>query len=741
MSDELFTFAEVGNDHAKVHPAWRILSVEDDEEYQASLILALKHCTVLGAPLEILTTNTATEAAPVIAANPDISVILLDVVMEDDDAGLRLVRSIRDMIGNAAVRIVLLTGQPGMAPCKDIMLSHDVDEYWCKSDLDNDQLIGVITSNIRTWNYITRLTHARQGLQMVVDASRSLSDKRDLQSFTHTVLEELGKIVEIQQKAVICVECLPGINVREAQVIAASKNFSSKAGGNLKDLVDEEKLRAFDRAMTEGGHIFEANFSVLFFDRSEVNDSVYLTLVETDRPLTDEHIYLLRVFSENISTGFINMFLYNRLTELSYRDPLLGINNRNWLKLEIDSMPVAERKALSLLMVEIDDYSHMGITFGEDFCDLLLTGLYRHLHGRFPAARAVCRFSTNTLALLLDETCNIESNIGMLSLQQLVIKEVEHTLSLTAAEFPLGDMLDWEAEMILRLAKCGLEQARREQLSYVKFDSSLSVQISERFALLDELRSALVNEQLYIVLQPKVRLEDRAVTGFEALVRWRTPEGREYSPATFIPLAETSGLIGQLDKLVLRLVCEAVKQLKEKQIQLPVAFNASPMELLMSDYFDELLAFIQKSGILPSQLELEITETQAMVDYKDIEPRLRDIMALGMKVSIDDFGTGYSSLSHIADLAASTLKIDRSFVSRLGDSKECGHVVDMILRLGDRFGYEVVAEGIETEEQRQYLLQKNCQFGQGYLFAKPMSLEVLLDWLPTQTILSSVSKP
>lgn len=739
MSDDLFEFTDSPQNSLSQGPSWKVLSVEDNPEYQASLLLALARCRVMDQPLQVLTAGSAIEAAPKIAANPDIAVILLDVVMEEDDSGLRLVRTIRDIIGNSAVRIVLLTGQPGMAPCKDIMLDYDIDEYWCKSDLGNDQLLGVVASNIRTWDYISRLTKAKHGLQLVVDASRSLSDKRDLHSFAQTVLEEISRIVDIQKQGILCAECRTEEGLGQCTVIASSDKFKTSNGRLIAEVLNSPQMQAFAAALHEGCHIFEENFSVLYFSNKEESDRVFLTLVDTAKPLNDEHINLLKVFSENISSGFINLFLYNRLTEMSYQDSRLGIHNRNWLCMELNNMSRMEKAAMKITLAEIADYAHMGITFGEGFCDQLMESLYHHLLALYPQARCICRFNSNTLAIVgTAAECNDVASRAT-DEQALMVAGVSHSVPITTVDFLLQDMSDWEAEQILRLAKCGVEQARRKQLRYASFDTSLSTEISDRMALLDRLRSALTDNELYIVLQPKVALKDRRVVGFEALVRWQTKEGKQFSPGEFIPLAEASGLIGQLDRQVLKLTCEAIHRLNDEGIFLPVAFNASPTELLVTDYFDKLMQVVDASHVDPSLLELEITETQAMLDYKEIGPKLRHIMALGMKVSIDDFGTGYSSLSHVAQLAATTLKIDRAFVSRLGHSSDGEHIVDMILKLGERFGYSIVAEGIETEEQCQYLVNKDCHVGQGFWFAKPMKVEPLLQWLKGKAI--SASQP
>ncbi len=180
---------------------WTILSVEDDNLYQQTLCLALKGLEVNNTPVNVVTASSAAEASLILSSRDDISVILLDVVMETDDAGLRLVDTIRSVIGNNRVRIILLTGQPGMAPHEDVMKQYDIDEYWIKTDTSEEQLRSSVTSNIRTWHYLTELFNAKRGLQMLVDASRVITSKRDIRSFTRTVLLEIAKVIGVSSAA------------------------------------------------------------------------------------------------------------------------------------------------------------------------------------------------------------------------------------------------------------------------------------------------------------------------------------------------------------------------------------------------------------------------------------------------------------------------------------------------------------------------------------------------------------
>jgi EAL domain-containing protein (putative c-di-GMP-specific phosphodiesterase class I) len=183
-----------------------------------------------------------------------------------------------------------------------------------------------------------------------------------------------------------------------------------------------------------------------------------------------------------------------------------------------------------------------------------------------------------------------------------------------------------------------------------------------------------------------------------------------------------------LGRQVLHATCIATKALEEAGFKLPVSFNASGVELVKPGYFDQILSIIASHNLSPSQLDLEITETRALQEFKGVRKGLMNLIDQGFKVSIDDFGTGYSSLEYITQLAATTLKIDRSFVSGMDTGPRGEEIVELIMRLSRRLGLEVVAEGIETVEQKEILQSKGCQIGQGYYFARPMPLSEAIAW-------------
>lgn len=731
--DDLFLFSE--EEHSQLsEPSknWKILTVDDDANYQRSLLFSLRNAQVQGLPIEILTANSAAAAAPILVEHPDISVILLDVVMEEDDSGLKLINSIRNMLGNKIVRIILLTGQPGIAPRAEVMKSYDIDEYWNKSELTGELLQSILNSHIRTWDSMRQLEEASKGLQLIVDACRTLSNKRDLFTFTQTVLQEINSIIGIKEGGLIVVtnpisetESNPQETCR---VVASSGIYSRYAGFELTEIDDEFINTLLKKALAEKQHQFEECYSVFYFETKEVDKRDYLVIAKGHARLTDYHIFLLQVFSENIRTGFTNVALFNRLTELAYYDREIKSFNRNWLIKELNTMTHYERENSSLLLVAIEKYGEINLTFGSQYINRLLKNLYHQLKMLMPNSFVIARARQHIFAIVVESNSDEYNKLPLLYQNAVKLEKAEHFVDLTIADLPLKELSNLSSENILRTGESMVEKAMLEGNNYILYDQALSDGITRRYRLLQELKKALTQDQFYVVLQPKVNLVTSACIGYEALVRWKKSSGEFIPPDQFIPLAEAAHLIGALDILVFKKTLEAVKALQQANIYLPISFNATSRDLQDPVYITSFVKELELSEVLPEFLEMEITESQAMENYEEILPQLQFLTKQGIRITIDDFGTGYSSLAHITNLNANGLKIDRSFVMKLGQNSVPEHVISMILNLGHFLEMDVIAEGIETEEHRQTLIQHGCQYGQGYLFAKPLPVSEAISW-------------
>lgn len=279
-----------------------------------------------------------------------------------------------------------------------------------------------------------------------------------------------------------------------------------------------------------------------------------------------------------------------------------------------------------------------------------------------------------------------------------------------------------DADTALHQAKC-LGRDRNEV-----FDEAMHTSAKNLLEIENDLRNALENSELYLNYQPIVKLKTGELEGFEALIRWNHPTRGLVSPVEFISVAEETGLIVPIGAWVLREACRQLQDWKDKNNigeDVWMSVNVASKQFISSQFTSMVKKSLAETGLSPECLKLEITET-AMVENIEYAIKVMDeLKTLGIKMSIDDFGTGYSSLSYLHQLPISSLKIDRSFVMRIDEGNT--EIVETIVRLAQSLNLEIIAEGVETNEQINFLKQMACNFGQGYFYAKPLSPEKIVE--------------
>ncbi len=722
--DRMFEFRQelVDSGQSPDSPAFTVLSVDDDPGFQQSLRMALSDFRFNESPLRLLTASSSIEARDVMAANPGISAILLDVVMETDDAGLQLVRAVREQLGNSEVRIVLITGQPGMAPLRKTLQQLDISEYWLKTDLYRERLQGIVTGSLRTWSEIHALARAKRGLKHIVQAGSRLAGLRDPDDFSRQLLCELAALLEVPLDGLVCMhDGSVDLPVSEAMVTAADGGFAELQGCRVQDIADTMVRDLLLDAFTRRCSIGMPSSQVLFLDGGGTVAPMAIYLA-TERSLDAEEHELLQVFVTHANAGLVNVDLAARLERVAYRDSLLDIPNGNALRRDLRQ--VLEQPGpcgQSLLVVDLGQYSDGSLALGPEQGDLLLQRMAERLAQMYPPPCGIARLHEGTFAVLGPSERLASDPVD--ALEQSEDTGELPFLRVDAARVDLdqyrggaGGAVAAGLLLVTRIRASGGHgvaeyQVESEQENLCRFMESRA------------LYRALREDRVGIALQAQVDLESGAIVGAEALARW-TEDGRPQSPASFIPVAEASGLIVPLGGRVIELVCDALRAMERAGFpDIPLSVNVSPLQLGRREFIDELAAMVARHGIEPRRMEIEITEGAVMSDYQDGRELLARLRRLGFGIAVDDFGTGYSSLRYVHSLPVTRLKLDRQFTAGVGEQGGSANVADMIIALGRRLGLDIVAEGVETPDQVEWLRRHGCPCAQGYLFAHPEPVE------------------
>ncbi|MGB2924618.1 MAG: EAL domain-containing protein [Limnothrix sp.] len=416
-------------------------------------------------------------------------------------------------------------------------------------------------------------------------------------------------------------------------------------------------------------------------------------------------------------------------------DVLTGLPNGRYFLEKLsrinESLPNDPERQIAVLSLDINQFKSVNESYGHYYGDAVLKQIVQRIFSQTGDHVLVSRMGANEFALLVktpklkQEVIEIIHNIERsLNLPFLIEQRSVYLTCSTGVAFYKKDEPITPEDLWLK-AHTAMNRAKQSHKNHYKiFAEGMQAQSIDRLTIESDLRQAIANQEFELLYQPIFSLATDTLKGFEALVRWNSPARGVVSPNDFISIAEETDLIIPISQWVLE---EGCRQFKEWQNELgldtsiTISINLSSRQFSQNDLKEQVEAILRTTGLDPSALKLEITESTVMDDIDEAASMLKDLKTLNVRLSVDDFGTGYSSLSYLSNFPIDTLKIDRSFINKIQDGNDNLAIPNALISLGHSLGMDIIAEGIETAEQLRILKKIGCEFGQGFYFAKPLN--------------------
>jgi diguanylate cyclase (GGDEF)-like protein/PAS domain S-box-containing protein len=634
-------------------------------------------------------------------AEPAIDVILLDLGLPDAQ-GLGAVR--RAHAAAPRIPLVVLTGLDDDNVALQA-LQEGAQDYLVKGQIDTRGLLRALRYAIERKSMEEALSAEKERAQITLDSIGDAvicTDVRGNVTFLNVVAEKLTGWSHLEATGQPVAEVLRMLESTSREAIPFPEGIGL---GRVPDMT------------------LPASCILVRRDGSEipVEDSV--------APIHDR---------EGKTTGAVIVFrdvtapraMALELAHLAKHDFLTGLPNRLFLNDRIEqAISSAKRhvKRVAVLFLDLDGFKHINDSLGHSVGDKLLQSISKRLVACGRASDTVSRQGGDEFVVLLSEVHQAEDAAIAAARMLAAVAEAHsidrhdlHVTSSIGVSIYPDDGLD--AETLIKNADTAMYQAKENgRQNYQYFKPEMNTRAVERQSLEECLRRALERDELSLHYQPKIDFKTGAISGAEALLRWTHPTRGAISPAQFIPIAEECGLILPIGHWVLRRACQQAQAWQQAGLPLAtMAVNVSAKEFRDQQFLKELFAILAETSIDPRSLELELTESVLMKHAESAASILATLRESGVQVAVDDFGTGYSSLSYLRKFPIDALKIDQSFVGRLGTTADDASIVRAVVGMAQSLRLRVVAEGVETLEQAEFLQALHCDEAQGYYFSKPV---------------------
>lgn len=478
-------------------------------------------------------------------------------------------------------------------------------------------------------------------------------------------------------------------------------------------------------------------------DNNESTREKFHEIQNTNNYLEAEAIKRTKeLIKKNEELEYKNLELYraanlDTLTELPNRRNFLHLINEVIENRELD-------KRFSIIFIDIDRFKSINDLYGHDMGDKIIIKVGTRLNEILKSTDYLARLAGDEFGIIIENMNSdeevIEKGNKILSVFEEQFEmdtlKIAISASIGISIFPDNGKIRSE---LMRHADIALHTAKKSgEKSVTLYAKEMKLNELKRLKIESYLHSIIKNKEAYLLFQPIYSFENNSVSGFEALIRWESPELGMVSPGEFIPIAEETGHILEIGEFVLREACYAIKEINEKfNSNYKISINISPKQFLAGNLADKVTEFITQ-GVNPNWLDFEITEGCALIDEHLTIKNINKLKSLGVSIAIDDYGIGYSSLSYLINYPIDTLKIDRSLVEELHSNANNFKIIKGIISMCKELNLNVVSEGIETKEQRVALKSLGCSHGQGYLISRPITFDGILEYISKEAKLGTI---
>lgn len=565
---------------------------------------------------------------------------------------------------------------------------------------------------------------------LILNLHRTLNQQRfrDSEESRQSLMKTLSSTVEQSQSAVMITDqngIIEYVNPQYTQITGYSNDELVGQTAELlyaPNVTDDKQRTLWDSVAA--GVIWKASLSSTRRDGELFWQSVAASPILNGSGRFS-HIVL------NIEDISVQREAHARMEKLAFYDPLTGLENRRLFKDRLDQClkHVRRRKTMvALLFLDVDHFKRINDTLGHDAGDELLCIVARRIKDCVREEDIVARLGGDEFTILLP---NVNDGRSAAKVAGKILSALNNPIQLGSQEVIVSGSIgitlapedSMNASVLLRNADLAMYRAKDHgRNNYQFFTDDMNIESVARMALENGLRLAVTNQAFVVYFQPQVDLISNTVCGFEALVRWQHTEFDMILPDRFIPVAEETGLIVDLGAIVLRKACMQMKHLQSQGFHgQTIAVNLSARQFRDHKLISMVTAILAETGLDAQWLELEITESMLMDNIDQAITILKQLKGLGLSIAIDDFGTGYSSLAYLIQLPIDKLKVDRSFVCNLPNDKSHTAITSAIIAMAQKLDIKVVAEGVETSAQVEFLMTHQCHILQGYLFSVPVS--------------------